>query len=221
MNDYGLAVNSASGNIMFDSRRQMSSYVLYDYGSGTGVTTQGDDLVFVKGSAAVQSLIIYAKTVLSSPTSSYEFRGYNPSTGADSLVTLDYLHIVKSADVSPDVGDDFGLMVLNPDGTVQFDSRSLKSDTHFSITDYHARQSLAGNASIGPNLVTTTAEYVEITKNSEVTMFGGLRVIEGVQWVGGNTPKYWNYAEQTPIGLPTVTTYSTNQKPLFIAELDV
>ena len=220
MNDYGLVVNNENGNVMFDSRRQMNSYVLYDYGSGTGVTAQGDDLVFVKGTAAVSSLIIYARQVLALPNSSWEFRGYNASTGADTAVTLDYMHIVKSADVTPDAGDDFGLMVKNPDGSVQFDSRSMKSDTHFSITDYHARKSLAGNSS-GPTLVSNTGEYVEITKNTDVQIFGGIDSVRGVQWFGGNSPKYWAYTTSAPFGQPPATTYQTNQAPLFIAELDV
>lgn len=222
MNDYGLAVQSATGATMFDSRKQMSSYVVADYGTASSVDIESDDLVFVQGSSAVSSKIIYADVSLGLPTSTVTFKGFDEATNTSSTVSLSYLHVKPSKDVAVPAGENYGLLVKNPDGSVQFDSRSIQSDAHFAITDYHGRKTLAGDATSAV-LITDSAEYVEILRNTQFGGIGNFYSITGIQFfgTGGNSPKFWSYTQVTDPQQNTTRTYQQNLSAILIAELDV
>lgn len=221
-NDYGLAVKSATGATMFDSRKQMSSYVVADYGTGSTVDIKTGDLIFVQGSAALSSLIIYADIGLGSGTGTVTFKGFDQATNTTTTVSLSYLHVTPSKEVAIPSGDDFGLLVKNPDGSVQFDSRSVQSDAHFAITDYHARKTLTGDA-LASVLITDSAEYVEILRNSNFSGIGNSYSITGVQFfgTGGNSPKFWSYFQVKDFNQNVIRSYQRNLSTILIAELDV
>lgn len=221
MNDYGLVVNNAAGDIMFDSRRQMDSYVVASYGNASSVTTKFGDLVFVKGDSSVSDELIYIEPFDFSggSTTTRSFFKYDPTTQSSTAVSLDYIHVAPSANIAPDTGDDYGLLIKSPDGSVQFDSRSIKSDAHYSITDVWRRLELFGNGT-GPTLTTTSAEYVELTRSTSVSVSVG-ESVRAIKFTGtnGNVPKYMDYIV-TGIFNP-VLNYRNNTTAIFIAELDV
>lgn len=221
-NQYGLAVHNELGQILFDSRKQMTSYVVSDYGTASSVNANGSDLVFVKGSASVSSSIIYGVQNLNG---TYAFFALDPSTGVTSSVSLPYLVATRSADVTPDPSDTYGLLVKSPDGTVQFDSRSIQSDSHFKITANFPRLTLPGDANSpsSPTLITDSAEYVEIRRYSEFFAAGSSLAITGIQFFGtnGNQPKFWSYFQITDPTLGAIRTYSDNRKAVLVCEQDV
>ena len=218
MNDYGLMVNNSNGDIMFDSRRQMNSYVVVDYGTGSSVSVQAGDLVFVQGSTAVATKIIYG---LPSAGNTYSFYGYDPVAQTTGSVSLSYLVVRYSANITIPSGDTHGLIVKNPDGTVQFDSRSVQSDVHFTITDYFGRLTVPGDAALpaSPTLTTDTAEYVELTRWTRYVNLGSTGSVSGCQWIGGNTPKAWSYNWLNDPTLGEIRTYNDVLNVIMIAEL--
>ena len=220
MNDYGLAVNNSNGDIMFDSRRQMNSYVLQSYGTASSVSVEAGDLVCVQGSTAVASKIIYG---LPSIGGTYSFYAYDPTARTTASVSLSYMVVRQSKDVTIPANEDFGLLVRNPDGSTQFDSRTVQSDAHCRITDYFGRLTVPGNAALpaSPNLITDTSEYVELTRWTSFASLGNFGSITGAQWLGGNQPKAWSYNWVIDPSLGEIRTYNDVRNVIMIAELDV
>jgi len=219
-NTYGLAATNANGDILFDSRRQMQSYVVSSYGNGFGVVGAGLDLLFVKGDSSVSDeLVVCDRTFNTNGTIDFVFKTYDPSTKTLTSVALDYIHVRPSSAITPASGDDYGLQVKNPDGTVQFDSRSLQTDAHYSITKVWRRLELYGNG-LGSALTTSSAEYVEVGRTTSASVSIG-ESIRAIKFTGtnGNIPIYHDY---TVTGIFTpITSYRYNVTSMFIAELDV
>ena len=119
-------------------------------------------------------------------------------------------------------GENYGLLVKNPDGSVQFDSRSVQSDSHFTVTDYHGRKTLNGDATSAV-LTTDSAEYVELLRTSQFSGLGNLYSLTGIQFfgTGNNQPKFWSFTRATDFQGNVVTTYQQNLSAILIAELDV
>jgi hypothetical protein len=162
---YGLVCKTASGEIQFDSRKQMSSYVVTSRGNASSVSVGTNCLVFIKGNSSTVDKVIWG----SLSGSVYSFNAFDIVTRTNTSASLDYIVCTPSADISIDAGDDYGLRVYNPDGTVQFDSRSVKDSKHFVITDYQARLTLSGNSADAtqPFLASTSSDYVEIKRYSD------------------------------------------------------
>lgn len=162
---YGLICKTASGEIQFDSTKQMSSYVITSRGNASSVTVGANCLVFIKGNSSTVDKVIWGDL----SASTYTFKAFDITARTNSTVSLDYIVCTPSADVSIPAGDDYGLRVYNPDGTVQFDSRTVKDSKHFAITDYQARLTLTGNSADAtqPYLTSTASEYVEIKRYSD------------------------------------------------------
>lgn len=149
MSDYGLVVYNNSNRIMFDSRREMHSYVVSEIGTGTQPSTysSGDgDFIFVaipyNQATAMSSYIIYLAQSFNLADPTPTFKGYDISTGVSDTLTLDYFVVKNSKNISST--DDYGLVINNDDATVQFDSRSVKLGSHFVITSYTQPNSSIG-----------------------------------------------------------------------------
>jgi hypothetical protein len=219
-NDYGLSVTNANGGIMFDSRRQMDSYVVSSYGNGNGVVGTITDMVFVKGDASVSNeLVACDRTFNQDGTVAYVFKTYDPATKTLADVALDYIHVRPSGLITPATGEDYGLQVRSPDGSVQFDSRSIKTDAHYLVTKIWRRLELYGNG-LGSALTTDSAEYIEIARTTGVSVSIG-ESVSAIKFTGtnGNIPIYHDYIV-TGIFTP-ITSYRYNKTSMFIAELDV
>lgn len=217
---YGLVCKTASGEIQFDSTKQMNSYVISTYGSASSVTVGTDCLVFVKGNSTTTDKVIWGE--LSGST--YTFKAFDPTTRTNTTVTLNYFVCTPSKDITPATGDDYGLQVYNPDGTVQFDSRSIKSDKHFSINDYRARLTMTGDTTDG-DLNSSASEYVEIKRYSSFSATNSEEYfIRGVQSLttAGTQYKYSGHARFeiiTELGTFYQIIYATNLKTILIGQL--
>ena len=217
---YGLVCKTSSGEIQFDSTKQMNSYVISSRGNASSVTVGSDCLVFIKGNSTTTDKVIWGE--LSGNT--YTFKAFDDVTRTNSTVTLDYFVCTPSKDITPAVGDDYGLRVYNPDGTVQFDSRSVKNDKHFSINDYRARLTMTGDATDG-DLNSSTSEYIEIKRYSSFSATNSEEyVISGVQSLttAGTQYKYYGHARfeiTTELGAFYQIVYATNLKTILIAQL--
>ena len=202
MSNYGLVVNNANGGLMFDSQRKMNSYVVTEIGyssTSPSTTIANDDFVFVKvpsGQAAN-----FANTVIFlSPLGSFYGRvKTDPNVPGDpttfssaSLVNLDYFVVKHSSKVTST--ENYGLVIYNEDGTVQFDSRSITLGNHFLITGYNETRSvdawsaIDGGASLGD-----INDYWEISRWTSGTLatFGQETAIVGI-WFN-NVPYAINY----------------------------
>lgn len=217
-NDYGLVVNNASGDIMFDSRRQMDSYVVASYGNALGVNGNISDLVFIKGDVSVKDKLVFVERYAITGGTAYTFQTFDPTTRTKTPVALDYIHVRPSGMITPPAGEDYGLMIKNPDGTVQFDSRSIQTDAHFSITKVWRRLDLYGNG-LGSALTTSSGQYIEVGRTTSVSVIINV-ALSAIEFSGstGNVAKYVSYVE-TGIGT-VVTNYRDLQTAMFIAELD-
>jgi hypothetical protein len=147
-NDFGLVVKNNSGGTMFDSRKGMNSYVIREMGTASAVsdtTNIADELIFVRPpvgqGAALSGKILYASPRINGYACG--FYQYDDSTRIWGSVTLDYFVVSHSKNVTS--SDDYGLQVRNSDGSVQFDSRSVKFGNHFLITSYHPPYSVDGD----------------------------------------------------------------------------
>lgn len=208
-NEYGLTVYNDNNGLMFDSRRGMNSYVVTEVSSGTGPTVPSGagtlpisdaDFIFVKLPSSLSNSVIYYNHF----TSKFYSRTFsisssngitNTTWGSPTEATLDFFTVKHSSKVSST--DDYGLIVYNPDGTIQFDSRSVQQSNHFQITSFiqsgfsGAWGPLGGGTSLGP--LSGNGDYWEISK---WTGGGGISIgslqITGI-WPAGNGPYAINY----------------------------
>ena len=150
-NNYGLVVNNNDGGVMFDSRKGMSSYVIREMGTGTGVPDSSnieDEFIFIRPPSG-QENALSSKIIFASPRvngANIVFLQYDNDTDTAIEVTLDYFVVTHSDNVS--IGsDNYGLQIKNSDNSIQFDSRSIKLGSHFKINTYHPPRTVNGQAS--------------------------------------------------------------------------
>ena len=221
MSDYGVVCLTSLAEIQFDSRKTMKSYVLESTGTASSCSISTDSLVFVKGKAGIADLPVYG----TASGGTYSFFTFDDSDNSSTAVSLDYMVCTPALAITPAAGDDYGLMVMNSDGTVQFDSRAIKEDEHFVITDYWLRQDLVGDPdAAGAQFITSdTAEYFEIRRNTGATIDPELQAVTGVQFNGtnGEFPKFVNFITSGSFEFGFTTDYYPNNSVLLIAELDV
>lgn len=222
MNDHGLVVHNASGQLMFDSRRQMNSYVVTSYGTASTINASSNCLVFIQGSTAVASKIVYGED---NANGTFSFYTYDISTGTTASVNLSYICATPSSSVSVPAGETHGLLVRSPDGSTQFDSRTVTTDAHFRITDYFTRLELSGNSTDGtqPILTSDSAEYIELSRNTFFSSGFDTTIITGIHFLGATAaaPKFVRYIQVDDPETGVITTYNPNQTAILIAELDV
>ena len=244
-NNYGLVVNNSNGGIMFDSRRGMNSYVVKEVGTGTYVNlNSNDDFIFIKRPSG-ESHSFYSNNIFLSsrhdlvngnagliPTGAgnnpiRNFFKYNQSTGTFSTATLDYFVVTHSSNIDT-TSEDYGLLINNSNGSVQFDSRSVTNDDHFLITDAKRPGSISGDGTVG---LGDMSDYwsTNWTGSDIPAMPGGFveqRAITGIKWLNtsGKGPTPINFIQVTitdPItGNTSFTTdYYNINKMIISAEL--
>lgn len=150
-NDYGLVVNNNDGGVMFDSRKGMSSYVIREMGTGTGVSDSSnieDEFIFIRPPSG-QENALSSKIIFASPRyngANVNFFQYDEDDDSAIAVELDYFVVTHSDNISTS-SDDYGLQIKNSDNSIQFDSRSVKLGSHFLITAYHPPRTVNGDIS--------------------------------------------------------------------------
>lgn len=219
MNDYGLTVSNNNGRIMFDSRLKMDSYVITEISTGSqtldttiDLYSDNPDYIFVKPPAGQASsyapYVIYSTPGFSSAVP-VQFKGWNSddmsaNNGQSVPLNMDYFIAKHSSKVSSD--EDYGLIIYNSDQSIQFDSRSITYDQHFTIT------TVVEPGTFQPYTPNTGADSLgDITDYWEIgTWTAGLfapdgKFVQGIKFVGGNLD---NLGEDTsgPIAL---TYYAT------------
>jgi len=207
-NNYGLVVNNSNGGIMFDSRRGMNSYVVKEVGTGTSTSAGilNDDFIFIKRPYGQSSSFYINNVFLSSrddlvngnaglvPQGAENgairnFFKFDLTTETYSTATVDYFVITHSSNVDT-TSEDYGLLINNSNGSIQFDSRSVTSDNHFLITGYHQPGTISGNPNISAGLIGLgdLSDYWS-TNWTSGSMPTGLFVesldISGIRWVSG------------------------------------
>ena len=221
---YGLVCKNANGDIQFDSTKQMDSYVVSARGTGSSVTVNSSCLVFVQGTSSTSGKTIWGDVSGNTLT----FKAWSPlPSNSNTTVSLPYIVCSRSTDIIVPSGETYGLRVYNPDGTVQFDSRSVKNDKHFTITDYQERLTLNGNPFDvnEPFLTTSTSEYVEIKRYSSNSIASAQEfTISGIKSSGtnGKTYKYHGQVRfeiTTELGTFYQDFNTTNFSTILIAKL--
>lgn len=208
MSDYGLTVYNNNGGLMFDTRRDMNSYVVTEVGTGNSVSLEGPetsgslnlgegDFLFVaipSGQASAMSqYVIFLSFDIS--TLSVKFTGYPIDTGGAFVdLTLDYFVVKHAKNVTST--DTHGLVVYNDDSTIQFDSRAVKTGNHFTITSYTQPNSTIGwTPTTGGVDLGDPSDYWEISWSSGTsTSFEGTYV-RGIRLTAD--PLYYNYNKVT------------------------
>ena len=206
-NNYGLVVNNSNGGIMFDSRRGMNSYVVKEVGTGTYVNlNSNDDFIFIKRPSGESSSFYINNVFLSSRNDLVNENaglippgaGNNPvrnffkfdlTTETYSTATLDYFVITHSSNVDT-TSENYGLLINNSNGSIQFDSRSVTSDNHFLITGYHQPGTVSGNpnTSAGNIGLGDLSDYWSTNWTSGSvpnSLFIQTLDISGIRWIGG------------------------------------
>lgn len=211
-NDYGLTVYNDNGGLMFDSRRKMNSYVVTEVSTGKGPDTSGAtwdpetqtgsfaisdaDFVFVKIPPSSETIVIYynpwqTKFYSRTMTINYSSGTTTATFGPETEIVLDYFVVKHSSKV--DLDEDFGLAVLNEDGTKQFDSRSIQLGNHFKITSFSPSGSVdAWSPEDNGVSLGDINDYWEISKWTYATIGPGSTAIQGI-WGAGNGPFAINY----------------------------
>ena len=199
-NDFGLVVKNNSGGTMFDSRKGMNSYVIREMGTASAVsdtTNIVDELIFIRPpvgqTAALGSKILYASPRVNGQACG--FYQYDDSTRIWSSVTLDYFVVSHSKNIT--FSDGYGVQVRNSDGSVQFDSRSVKLGNHFLITSYHPPYSVTGDGGQRYSLGDVN-DYWEIGKWTMGVMGGNPAdaiALQGIQFFG-DEPRAWGIYDQ-------------------------
>lgn len=158
MNDYGIVVRNANGGLMLDSRKVLASYVVSEAGSGSSVSTPtADDFVFISSSVVDNDLVYYGEN---DGLGNYQFKTFNMSTDVVASATVDYFVIRKALSVTP-TADNYGLRITNDDNSLQFDTRTIKTNNHFSIIAYFPFDAASGSLRTQLGLNTY---YVDISR---------------------------------------------------------
>jgi hypothetical protein len=201
---YGLKVTSfdAGGNpiIQIDTELGLVNYVITKMGTGSGVNlgtfTGKNRLVFIKpilgagGTYQVNSSSIYqdgrisVKGFFSDSTIQFveaypEYYDENmPEQNAHLPTQVDYFVAEDVTGVTP-VGD-YGLQTLTAGGESAFDSRKIKINTSFDITQVIPRGSLGGfGANVTDIITSDTDKYVCVSPWSnwwDLFSFSGIRI---------------------------------------------
>lgn len=200
---YGLEVYNAQGQLMFDTTKTLSSYVVKSYGTASSITLSQYDILFVKpvdgditSNNDFRRYIIEPQSVSQATTQTFDFMFANPAQSVSKFsTTLDYFVIAPSW-TFPTTGEEYGLVIYNEDGSVQFDARSTTSDKHFQIINSYSYPDVGGNGN-GTNVCNAASngssdEYLSVTHFSS----------------NPNWPSTWTYFDNSSYGSVTDDNYS-------------
>lgn len=185
---YGLQIFNASGQLMFDTTRDMDSYVVKSAGTASSVTLTLGDILFVKipttSQTANNNLTYFAEeqgypTPNTATTQTFDFYRANPEQSGSTITSFTFDYFIISPSKNMSVGSDtYGLTIYNEDGTTQFDSRTVGSN-HFQIVDSFSYPDVGGNGNY--TTVANGSQYISLTN------FGG----------NPNFPSVWSYYDRS------------------------
>jgi hypothetical protein len=190
---YGLQVFNASGQLMFDTTRDMDSYVVKSSGTASSVTLTLGDILFVRVPTADQTannnLTFFAEeqgypTPNTATTQTFDFYRCNPEFSGPTLTSVNFDYFIIAASKNVSVGSDtYGLTISNEDGTTQFDSRTVGSN-HFQTVDSFSYPDVGGNGNY--TTIANGSQYISLTN------FGG----------NPSFPSVWSYFDRSNAGGP-------------------
>lgn len=200
---YGLEIYNEQGQLMFDTTKSLSSYVVRSHGIATEITLTQYDILFVKpvdgditSNNDFRRYVIEPQTSSQASTQTFDFKFANPNQSVSKFsVSLDYFIIAPSWTV-PNAGEDYGLTIYNEDGSIQFDARSATSDKHFQIINSYSYPDVGGNGN-GTNVCNAASdgssdEYLSVTHFAS----------------NSNFPSTWTYFDNSNYGSVTDDNYS-------------
>ena len=171
---YGLQIFNAQGQMMFDSLKRMSSYVVRSYGTATSVDVSVHDILFVKpvdgdlgGENNYRRYTVEPSTPSTATTQTFNFYYNNPNfTTSKFQATLDYFIITPSRYITP-ADEDYALVINNEDESLQFDTRTILTDKHFQIINSYSYPDVGGNGNgtsvCNAALNGSSDEYLSVT----------------------------------------------------------
>lgn len=166
---YGIQVFNSNGNIMFDVAKILKSYVLKASGTATSVSVSTGEHLFVKlpstGDNSLNHIVEPQNypTQGTSATQTFNFYKINPAfTFTKFSESLDYFIIKPSRDFTPSA--DYGVRILNSDGTVQFDTRTATQTDNFKLVDFYTYPD-TGNGTVRAS----SNQYISVTSFENTT----------------------------------------------------
>ena len=165
---YGLEVYNSSSQLMFDTTKGLSSYVVRSYGVASEITLNNGDILFVKPTNSNLSEANRYYFAENSSGNTYQFKYGNPVNSTTKTSTnLDYFVICPSANIGSTA--DYGLVIYNEDGSTQFDSRGVLSDKHFQILNSYSYPDIYNTNVCNALPNGTSGEYLSISKIDSIT----------------------------------------------------
>ena len=166
---YGIQVFNSNGNIMFDAAKTLKSYVLKASGTATSVSVSAGEHLFVKlpsnGDTALNHIVEHSNypNNNTATTQTFNFYKINPAfTFTKFSESLDYFIIKPSRDFT--TSGDYGVRILNSDGTVQFDTRTATQTKNFKLVDFWTYPN-TGNGTVRAS----TNQYISVTSFENTT----------------------------------------------------
>jgi len=184
---YGLQIFNAFGQLMFDTTREMDSYVVKSSGSASSVTLTLGDILFVKipsgSQTANNNLTYFAEeqgypTPNTATTQTFDFYRANPEFSGSTITSFTFDYFIISPSKNINSNENYGFQIFNEDGTIQFDSRTVGAN-HFQIVDSFSYPDVGGNSNY--TTIANGSQYISLTH------FGG----------NPNFPSVWSYYDRS------------------------
>lgn len=140
---HGIQIFNARGGVQFDSEKNRETYIVTSTGSGTSVpfTDTEDKILFVKGTDP--DLLYWGNA---HDDGNFYFHAWDvENAGTETVtedftslssgdVTMSYFIAEKSNSVTIPPGETHGIQIKNPNGDVQFDTRTMIGSFNFTLT---------------------------------------------------------------------------------------
>ena len=168
---YGLQIFNSSGQLMFDTSRDIDSYVVKSSGTASSVQVSLGEILFVKVPSTdqtAQNAITYFAEPQGYPGSvnytanpqTFNFYKCNPEFSGATLTSVNFDYFIITASKNISSNETYGFQIFNADGSVQFDSRSVSSN-HFQIVDSFSYPDVGGNGNY--TTVANGSQYISVT----------------------------------------------------------
>lgn len=181
---YGLEIYNSSNQLMFDTSKGLSSYVVRSYGLASEITLNDGDILFVKPTTSNLDEGARYYFAENSSGNTYQFKYGNPANSATKTsTTLDYFVICPSVNIPST--EEYGLVIYNADESRQFDSRGALSDKHFQIVNSFSFPDIMNTDVANALPDGTSGEYLSISK------------------IDSSTPDVWTYYNRNDIVWPS------------------
>jgi hypothetical protein len=163
---YGIQLFNSRGGTQFDSDKNRETYIVTSSGSGTSAvfSDSAANILFVRGSNPDYlywgnghddgNFYFHAWDVANAGSETVTEDFTSLSSGD---VTMKYFIAKKSNTVTVPAGEKYGILIKSPNGTTQFDSRTIISNENFTLTS-----AFVGNP-FGIKLVDGVDDYVSFS----------------------------------------------------------